>query len=240
MRAGWLSALDTMGVPYVVAIGDGSGEQVGDVLRVDAPDDYEGLPQKTLAAIRWVYENTSCLHMLKIDDDCFLNPEEFFGAIGEWRSAHASPFELVVLGEAFAEVPPCFAQAERRFAEQIVHWGHAPDRRRYLELLASCDVLVSTARHEFFGLSAAEALCCGCWLLAPERLAYPELVGIAGSGELYGSTEALVGALERLAGAVEQLRQDALKRASTARRSLSWSGAAGRLDQALSDLTASA
>ncbi|SLN46274.1 Galactosyltransferase [Roseovarius litorisediminis] len=78
MRDGWLSKLQELGVPFLVVVGDGEGQLVDDVLHVDASDSYEGLPQKTLASVKWVYENTSFSHMFKIDDDCFLDPEEFF------------------------------------------------------------------------------------------------------------------------------------------------------------------
>jgi glycosyltransferase involved in cell wall biosynthesis len=81
MRNGWLSLLEELGVPYVVIVGDGNGRREGDIVHLDAPDDYEGLPQKTLAAIRWVHDNTRFGHMLKIDDDCFLNAPLFFGAL---------------------------------------------------------------------------------------------------------------------------------------------------------------
>ncbi|WP_184568150.1 glycosyltransferase [Sulfitobacter undariae] len=81
LRAGWLSLLTDLGVPYLVVVGDGDGTCKGDTLYLDAPDDYEGLPQKTLAAIKWVHDNTSFGHMLKIDDDCFLNAPLFFKSL---------------------------------------------------------------------------------------------------------------------------------------------------------------
>ena len=81
MRTGWLSLLDDLGVPYVVIVGDGDGTRRGDIVHLDAPDDYEGLPQKTLAAIKWVHDNTRFGHMLKIDDDCFLNAPLFFQSL---------------------------------------------------------------------------------------------------------------------------------------------------------------
>lgn len=81
LRAGWLGLLEDLGVPYVIVVGDGDGTLRGDVLHLDAPDDYEGLPQKTLATIAWVHDNTRFGHMLKIDDDCFLNAPLFFGAL---------------------------------------------------------------------------------------------------------------------------------------------------------------
>lgn len=78
MRKGWLSRLEALGIPYLVITGDGDGTITGDVLALDAPDDYEGLPQKTLALVDWVLTRTPFPHLLKIDDDCFLNPEAFF------------------------------------------------------------------------------------------------------------------------------------------------------------------
>lgn len=81
MRAGWLGLLRALDIPYVIIVGNGDGRIEGDVVHVDAPDDYEGLPQKTLATIRWVHDNTGFAHLLKIDDDCFLNPDEFFHSL---------------------------------------------------------------------------------------------------------------------------------------------------------------
>ena len=81
MRSGWLGLLEDLGVPYVVVVGNGDGRRVGDIVHLDAPDDYEGLPKKTLAAVKWVHDNTRYGHMLKIDDDCFLNAPLFFKSL---------------------------------------------------------------------------------------------------------------------------------------------------------------
>ncbi len=80
MRDGWLRDLKALGIPYVVVVGDGDGTLNGDVLALDAPDDYEGLPQKTLATIRWIHDRTGYTHLVKVDDDCFLNVPAFFGS----------------------------------------------------------------------------------------------------------------------------------------------------------------
>ena len=85
LRDGWLRLLHDLGIPHVFATGDGDGTLHGDILRLDAPDSYEGLPQKTLAAIRWVYEHSDAAHMLKIDDDCFLNAPVFFRSLNYRR-----------------------------------------------------------------------------------------------------------------------------------------------------------
>ncbi len=81
MRTGWLSLLEGLGIPFVVVVGNGDGQLRGDVLHLDAPDDYEGLPLKTLATVRWVHDNTRFAHMVKIDDDCFLNAPLFFQSL---------------------------------------------------------------------------------------------------------------------------------------------------------------
>ena len=81
LRAGWLSLLEALGIPYVIVVGDGDGTRRSDVVHLDAPDDYEGLPQKTLATIRWVHDHTPYTHMIKIDDDCFVNAPSFFHAL---------------------------------------------------------------------------------------------------------------------------------------------------------------
>lgn len=79
LRAGWIADLAAWGVPVLVMVGDGDGRQEGDVVHLEAPDDYEGLPQKVLAAAEWVRTRTGFGHMLKIDDDTFLNAAAFFG-----------------------------------------------------------------------------------------------------------------------------------------------------------------
>ena len=81
LRDGWLRLLQALGVPYVVIVGDGDGQLHGDVLQLDAPDDYEGLPLKTLAAIEWVHNSTDFAHMVKVDDDCFFNAPLFFQSL---------------------------------------------------------------------------------------------------------------------------------------------------------------
>lgn len=87
LRATWLADLEARGIPWIVVVGDGDNSQDGPIVALDAPDDYEGLPQKTLAAIRWVAEKTGYGHMVKIDDDCFLNADELFGTL-TYRQHH--------------------------------------------------------------------------------------------------------------------------------------------------------
>ena len=79
MRETWLARLKAMGVPFLVFAGNGDGRREGDVVYLDAPDDYEGLPQKSIALTKWVLEHTNFAHLVKVDDDCFIDPDAWFG-----------------------------------------------------------------------------------------------------------------------------------------------------------------
>jgi glycosyltransferase involved in cell wall biosynthesis len=57
-----------------------------------------------------------------------------------------------------------------------VHWGYLPTRADYVALLSQADLVISTAEHEFFGISVLEAICAGAFPLLPNRLSYPELI----------------------------------------------------------------
>ena len=104
------------------------------------------------------------------------NPELFFDALDELAKLNV-PFELSVLGESFRNSPRCFDEACVRFSDSIRRWGFAADRADYLRILSESDVVVSTASHEFFGISVLEAVAAGCHPLVPRALAYPETLG---------------------------------------------------------------
>ncbi len=102
------------------------------------------------------------------------NPEFFFRTLYELDQQGHS-FGLIVLGQSFARQPSIFKQAGKRLARRIIHFGYAPTRQQYLQLLARGDFVVSTAMHEFFGLAVIEAVRAGCRPLLPSRLSYPEI-----------------------------------------------------------------
>ena len=102
------------------------------------------------------------------------NPEEFFEALHD-VSARGVDFRLAVAGESFRDGPAVFEAAKEEFADRIVHWGYLESRAEYMALLSRCDIVVSTAWHEFFGLAVLEAAGAGCVPLLPRRLSYPEI-----------------------------------------------------------------
>lgn len=92
-------------------------------------------------------------------------------------------FRLSVVGEQFRRRPEAMASLQKRFADQIEHWGYLASDV-YHNLLGSADLVISTALHDFQGLSMLEAMAGGCLALAPDRLAYPEYIP---AGQCYTS-----------------------------------------------------
>ncbi len=84
-------------------------------------------------------------------------------------------FQLIVLGEHFKRQPLIFARARELLADRLLHWGFAENREEYACLLKQGDIIVSTAVHEFFGISVLEGVRAGCLPLVPDRLSYQEL-----------------------------------------------------------------
>ena len=102
------------------------------------------------------------------------NPEQFFTALFELER-QGEDFKLIVLGQSFRQQPPIFDEARQRLRHRILHFGYAESREEYHRWLHRADIVVSTARHEFFGLAVIEAVRAGCRPLIPNRLSYPEL-----------------------------------------------------------------
>jgi len=128
-------------------------------------------------------------------------PETFVATL---RSLHArgAPFRVAICGDGVAELPA-------DLAARTVHVGRVEERDAYWALLSRAHLAVSTAAHEFFGVSLLEAVHAGVRPVAPDRLAYRETLP---AQYRYASEEDLVDQLERLcrgwsSGALD-LRED--------------------------------
>ena len=62
-------------------------------------------------------------------------------------------FQVSVLGESFSQVPAIFSKAYTQLGSRIVNWGHQETKQKYYDILKSCHIAVSTAKHEFFGVA---------------------------------------------------------------------------------------
>jgi len=102
------------------------------------------------------------------------NPELFFTTLMKLKTEGVD-FQLVVLGQSFREQPEIFQTTRQVLDDRIIHFGYVDSREEYLDLLCRSDIVVSTALHEFYGISVIEAVRAGCFPLVPDRLSYMEL-----------------------------------------------------------------
>jgi glycosyltransferase involved in cell wall biosynthesis len=84
------------------------------------------------------------------------------------------PFHLHLLGQRFRDLPAGFEGARERLGDSVKTWGFVEEEEEYRSILASGDLVVSTALHDFQGLAVLEAVAAGCRPLVPDRLVYPE------------------------------------------------------------------
>jgi len=185
-------------------------------------------PLRILWAARWEHDK---------------NPESFFEALEILKDRNVS-FRLSVIGQSFRDRPAVFEQAHCSFQNLIDYWGYQQSRDDYECALCEADVVVSTANHEFFGISVVEAIAAGAYPLVPNRLSYPEILGlrrIEGAGQFFydGTAQDLADKLSWLAARVEK---DALWPASISPATLTdhlrWQNLARRYDKALEQIRA--
>ena len=157
------------------------------------------------------------------------NPELFFETLFRLKTEGLN-FRLAVAGEHFRETPPIFDHARETLRDRIVHFGFLESRAAYLGLLRSCDIVCSTAIHEFFGVSVLEAVAAGCRPVLPNRLSYPEMLPPETHNRyLYAADAAFPGALQRAIEKAPSFRpRDAERLADT----FGWKELAPRYDDA--------
>lgn len=144
-------------------------------------------------------------------------------------------FSVALAGENFRQHPAEFSAARERLGDRVVRFGYA-SADEYTDLLQRSSIIVSTALHEFFGISLTEAVYAGAFPVLPDRLVYPERIPSEFHDScLYDTNEGLV---ERMAWAIEH-PQDADEVARALRSTMAefdWSKVAPSYDAAIESL----
>lgn len=123
-------------------------------------DGSRGQPPLILWNQRWEYDK---------------RPDLFFDLLYELADRDID-FRVAVAGENYRNQPAEFEEARTRLGAHVVHWGYVESALAYRALLHRADVVISTADHEFFGISVLEAIAAGAFPLLPRKLSYPELI----------------------------------------------------------------
>ena len=149
------------------------------------------------------------------------NPDFFFRTLFQLRELQVE-YQLIVLGQSFGQQPGIFDEIRAMLGPRLLHMGFEPDREKYYQWLRRGTLVVSTASHEFYGMSVIEAVRAGCRPLLPNRLSYPELF----PADFLYEDENL---LQHLVAGSKQKRLDTLAARQLTER-FSWPALAGRYE----------
>lgn len=129
-------------------------------------------------------------------------PMELFEILYKLKELNAH-FKISILGEIFTDVPDVFHQAKESLKDHILHWGYAESKQEYYDILNTGHIVLSTAKHEFYGVAVLEAVYCGCYPLVPNSLVYPEIYD---AQCLYKATSEVVNTLKELSENVSKVK----------------------------------
>ncbi|MEM7118682.1 MAG: DUF3524 domain-containing protein [Chloroflexota bacterium] len=163
------------------------------------------------------------------------NPEAFLAALYQLAD-EGVVFRVALCGPFFGKRPFLHDEAQQRLGDRIIHLGYA-DANHYKELLWEADITLSTAHHEFFGISIIEAIYAETFPILPNRLSYPEIIPTGfHTSCLYENEEGMLAKLRWALANVEDLRPfvEGLK---TAVSGYDWSFQVSDYDQKLGKLS---
>jgi glycosyltransferase involved in cell wall biosynthesis len=160
------------------------------------------------------------------------DPDAFVRALAK-LDQHQLDFRLVLAGTDSVVPNDARRRIIDRWSDKIMALGPFP-RAEYEGLLAKSDIVVSCAKHDFFGVGVAEAVTAGCVPVLPDALAYPELISepwhdiaLYQPGSFGSRLIEVVGSLPQFRLAVDGLARSMMR--------FGWSRVAPRLDEQLAD-----
>lgn len=106
----------------------------------------------------------------------YKDPGTFLQMLKQAKNETDIGFRLIVLGTDPTKDQRWYQRFRDEIGDdQILFMGWCSGRKEYAKFLQSADIVVSTAKHETFGISIVESVFCGALPLLPNRLSYPEL-----------------------------------------------------------------
>lgn len=150
-------------------------------------------------------------------------------------AAEGVEFDVALAGERSSRAVPELDALVDLLGSRVVHAGWADDPT-YRDLLRSADVVVSTAKHEFFGVAITEAVSAGAFPVVPNRLVYPErLPAEAHDACLYDDADGLHARLLWALSARDRAA-DVAARLQSAMAAADWSTVAPMYDRTIAEL----
>lgn len=156
-------------------------QQSGSIARIDEKSDllYPGLDLKIFDRfIRRKKKNIDNRRPVVVWNQRWAfdkDPEKFFRVMDKLDDAECV-FDLILAGDHKHDQADRFEQAWKRYGSRILHYGFVENQEEYGKLLAMGDIVISTARHEFFCTAIMEAIYCGCHPMLPRSLTYAEMI----------------------------------------------------------------
>lgn len=146
------------------------------VLPVPLSDDC--FTHRSVNEIRWVNRDPVCNRPLRIvwaaRWEYDKGPDRLLSILEALEHSEID-YRIAILGQKFRGTPDTFSIMGEKFAHRIDQFGYADSRDEYLSWLNCADIFLSTATHEFQGLSVLEAVALGCIPILPKRQVYPDL-----------------------------------------------------------------
>lgn len=164
------------------------------------------------------------------------NPELFFETLDHLKQ-EGVPFRLVAVGISVRKYPEVFQEARRRLSDRILQFGYVPGREQYLANIRASDIVVSTARREWFPLATVEAAIAGTTPLVGRGMANAEVFGDVLDAHSYRGAVDLRRKLARLLGGrADASAAEALR--SRLVRAYDWRPVAAEFDRLAAKLAA--